>query len=142
VIDKVNGLLGKLQKVKSRGRDSWVACCPAHDDKSPSLKIDIKSGKILIKCWSGCETADILGAVGLDFNDIHPDKPIYHRSSGKKPTIYASDALRILKVEAMVVTLCAIDIKNKKPISDENHQRVILAMERINTMMEAADVQL
>ena len=142
MIEKVNGLLSKLQKVKSRGRDSWVACCPAHDDKSPSLKIDIKGGKILIKCWSGCSSEDILGAVGLDFSDIMPDKPIYHRSSGSKPTIYASDALRILKVEAMIITLCAIDIKNKKPINNEDHQRVMLAMDRINTMMEASDVQL
>jgi hypothetical protein len=78
----------------------------------------------------------------MDFSDIFPDKPIYHRSSGKKPTIYASDALRILKIEAMVVTLCAIDIKNKKPINAEDHNRVLLAMERINTMMEACDVQL
>jgi hypothetical protein len=142
MIDKVNGLLGKLQKVKSRGRDSWVACCPSHDDKSPSLKIDIKGGKILIKCWSGCGVEDILGAVGLDFSDIMPDNPVYQRSSGKKPTIYASDALRILKVEAMVITLCAIDIKQNKPINDEDHSRVILAMERINTMMEASEVTL
>ena len=142
MIDKVNNLLSRLQKVKSRGRDSWVACCPAHDDKSPSLKIDIKGGKILIKCWSGCSTEDILGASGLEFKDIMPDQPMYHRSSGKKPTLYATDALRILKVESMVITMCAIDIKNKKPIADEDYKRVLLAMERINTAMEAADVQL
>ena len=141
MIDKANNLLGMLQGVKSRGRDSWVACCPAHDDKYPSLKIDIKDGKILIKCWSGCSAEDILEAVGLKFSDIF-ENPVYQRSSGKKPTIYASDALRILKVEAMVITLCAIDIKNKKAISDENHARVIKAMDRINIMMEASDVKL
>ena len=141
MIDKANNLLGMLQGVKSRGRDSWVACCPAHDDKYPSLKIDIKDGKILIKCWSGCSAEDILEAFGLKFSDIF-ENPVYQRSSGKKPTIYASDALRILKVEAMVITLCAIDIKNKKAISDENHARVIKAMDRINIMMEASDVKL
>jgi hypothetical protein len=142
MIEKVNGLLSKLQKVKSRGHDKWMACCPAHDDKNPSLVITLESGKILMTCWSGCEVESILGAVGMDFSDIFPDKPIYHRSSGKKHTIYASDALRILKVEAMIITLCAIDIKNKKPINNEDHQRVMLAMDRINTMMEASDVQL
>jgi hypothetical protein len=142
MIDKANNLLSKLGKVKSRGRDSWIACCPAHDDKSPSLKIDIKNGKILIKCWSGCSVEDILGAVGLEFSDILPDTPIYHRSSGKKPSLYASDALRIIKVESMIVTLCAIDIKNKRPINDEDYNRVMLAMQRINAAMEAADVQL
>ena len=142
MIDQVNNLLSRLQKVKSRGRDSWVACCPAHDDKSPSLKIDIKGGKILIKCWTGCSTEDILGAAGLEFKDIMPEQPLDQRSSGKKPTMYATDALRILKVESMIITMCALDIKHKRPIADDDMDRVMLAMERINLAMEAADVQL
>jgi len=142
MIDKVNNLLGRLTRVKSSGRDSWMACCPAHDDKSPSLKIDLKNGRILLKCWSGCSAEDVLGAVGMDFPDIMPDQPTHHRAKGTKPTLYATDALRILKVESMIITMCASDIKHKRPIADDDYQRVLLAMERINTAMEAADVKL
>lgn len=142
MIDKVNNLLSRMQKVKTRGRDKWMACCPAHEDKNPSLAITLESGKILMKCWSGCDVESILGAIGMDFSDIMPDHPIYHRSSAKKPTLYATDALRILKKESMIITMCAIDIKNKKHIAEDDFNRVMLAMERINAAMEASDVQL
>ncbi len=140
--DKVYNLLGKLQKVKENGRDSWMACCPAHDDKSPSLKIDIKNDKILIKCWTGCSIEDILGAVGLDFDDIFPDKPMYHRSSGQKPMLSSADALRIVKYEAAIIMMYGQDLKAGKTPSDEDHQRFVTAVHRVGEAMDAAGVRL
>lgn len=32
-------LLSTLDKVKQTRSDAWQACCPAHDDRSPSLNI-------------------------------------------------------------------------------------------------------
>ena len=140
--DKCLAFVNKLQKVKSVGRDSWMGCCPAHDDKNPSLKIDLKGEKILIKCWSGCDTESILGAVGMDFDDIFPDRPIYQRSSGRQPMLSSADALRIVKYEAMVIWMYGQDLKNKKTPSDEDHQRFVLAVSRVNDAMEAAGVKL
>ena len=140
--DKCVAFVNKLQKVKSVGRDSWMACCPAHDDKNPSLKVDLKGEKILIKCWSGCDTESILGAVGMDFDDIFPDRPIYQRSSGRQPMLSSADALRIVKYEAMVIWMYGQDLKNKKTPSDEDHQRFVLAVSRVNDAMEAAGVKL
>ena len=140
--DKCVAFVNKLQKVKSVGRDSWQACCPAHDDKNPSLKIDLKGEKILIKCWSGCDTESILGAVGMDFDDIFPDRPIYQRSSGRQPMLSSADALRIVKYEAMVIWMYGQDLKKNKTPSDEDHQRFVLAVSRVNDAMEAAGVKL
>jgi hypothetical protein len=135
-------MLSRLNKVKSKGRDSWMCECPAHQDKSPSLKIDLKNGKILIKCWSGCDTESILNAIGLDFSDILPDSPQFHRSKGTEPTIYATDALRVLKHEAQIIVLGAIYIKNNKPISDDDLSSLLEAMKRINYVMDASGVKL
>lgn len=142
MMDKANNLLSRLNRVKSRGNDSWMCECPAHADKSPSLKIDIKNGKILIKCWSGCDTESILSAIGLTFSDILPDTPQFHRSKGIEPTIYSSDALRVLKHEAQIIVLTAIYIKNKKPISEDDLSSVLEAMKRINYVMDASGVKL
>ena len=44
----------------------WRCHCPCHDDSTPSLDIDEgEAGRILIRCRAGCETADVLAAVGL-----------------------------------------------------------------------------
>lgn len=51
----------------------WLGRCPAHEDKKPSLSISEKDGKILLKCHAGCETSDILAALGLDYKDLFSD---------------------------------------------------------------------
>ena len=44
-----------------RAGAQFVACCPAHDDSTPSLTIrDGSSGKILLHCHGGCSNADVI----------------------------------------------------------------------------------
>lgn len=70
----IDRLLNSLRKVKTTGRGQWVACCPAHDDKSPSLSIrEVEDGRILIHCFAGCSPLEVLGAVGMDFHDVMPE---------------------------------------------------------------------
>lgn len=69
-LDKV---LNRLDKVKSAGTDKWKACCPAHDDKNPSLAIsETSEGVVLLKCWAGCTTKEIVSAIGLELRDLFP----------------------------------------------------------------------
>ena len=35
----VTNLLSTLNKVKQTGPGRWIACCPAHVDKHPSLSV-------------------------------------------------------------------------------------------------------
>ncbi len=69
-LDKV---LNRLEKVKSAGANKWKACCPAHDDKHPSLAIsETSEGVVLLKCWAGCTTKEIVSAIGLELRDLFP----------------------------------------------------------------------
>src|SRR4051812_16150027 len=45
----------------------YIARCPAHNDKTPSLSIsEGKLGdRVVIHCWAGCELDAILEALGL-----------------------------------------------------------------------------
>lgn len=40
---------------------SWMACCPAHKDRSPSLSITSKGGRVLVKCFAGCSQESVIG---------------------------------------------------------------------------------
>ena len=63
-------LLPRLSGVR-KGWSGYVARCPCHDDKKPSLSLHEDSGRILIHCHAGCRTADILQALGgLRFPDL------------------------------------------------------------------------
>lgn len=69
----VNMLLDRLDKVRPSGRDKWMACCPAHDDKSPSLVITQVDDRVLIHCFGGCGGTEVLDAVGLDYGVLYPE---------------------------------------------------------------------
>jgi hypothetical protein len=46
----------------------WLAKCPAHDDRGPSLSICERDGKVLVHCFAGCsqrEVVEALRALGL-----------------------------------------------------------------------------
>ena len=56
-----------------RSGEGYVARCPAHDDHAASLSIgEGHDGRILLHCWAGCETRDILAALGLQWSDLFP----------------------------------------------------------------------
>jgi putative DNA primase/helicase len=45
----------------TRNRYGWLARCCCHEDKQPSLSLkDGDDGKLLIKCFAGCDARDVL----------------------------------------------------------------------------------
>jgi hypothetical protein len=58
----------------SRGR--WVARCPAHPDRAPSLRVaEGREGRALLHCFAGCSVADILRGAGLSVQQLFPAGP-------------------------------------------------------------------
>lgn len=53
--------IAKSLKGARQTNNGWEACCPIHNDKSPSLSIsDGKDGKILIHCHGGCGQRELV----------------------------------------------------------------------------------
>lgn len=46
-----------------RSGSGWVARCPAHEDRSPSLSISEFNGKVLFKCHAGCAQSSVIEAL-------------------------------------------------------------------------------
>jgi 5S rRNA maturation endonuclease (ribonuclease M5) len=68
-------LIAKLNKVTKVHNGGWKACCPAHDDKNPSLSVSEANGKVLVKCHAGCSGEAVMQAVGLTWKDLSDAKP-------------------------------------------------------------------
>ena len=56
--------------------------CPCHDDHTPTLKVTLEDGKILVHCYAGCQqkaVVDALKSRGLwpsnDYQDTGSDRP-------------------------------------------------------------------
>ena len=63
-------ILQRLEGVK--GRDGkYMARCPNHGDSTPSLSVSLgNDNKILLKCFAGCSTEDIVWSMGLTMKDL------------------------------------------------------------------------
>lgn len=129
----VNRLLDKLRKVKANGPGKWLACCPAHEDKTPSLAIRQADNRILVHCFSGCGAADVIAAAGMEFGDLFPEPlpQAEHARPRIRQPFSADDALRCLAREAGVIAIAAADIADGRKLTPVDAERVNLAMGRI-----------
>ncbi len=80
---KTEVLLQRLDKVRQTEK-GWQACCPAHDDKAPSLSISNEDGKTLLHCHAGCSTQDVVAALGINLADLFEDNGEDKKSTRKK----------------------------------------------------------
>lgn len=88
----VEHVLSKLPTAKPNG-DGWLACCPAHDDRSPSLSIKQgDDGRVLMKCFAGCSHDAIVLAMDLESKDLFvprdssKERPPANGDARSKPT--------------------------------------------------------
>lgn len=53
----------------------WMALCPAHEDRNPSLSVSEGDTCALVTCHAGCETEAVLSALGISMRDLY-DEPL------------------------------------------------------------------
>lgn len=74
-----DSLLHRLDGVRNVGEGRWIARCPAHQDRDPSLSVrELPDGRVLVHCHAGCGAVDVMASVGLSMTDLFPDGPTYH----------------------------------------------------------------
>jgi hypothetical protein len=69
LLDRLKTLGGPVHRSGSQ----WVARCPAHEDRTPSLAIADKDGRLLVRCHAGCTAEAVVGALGLTMADLFTD---------------------------------------------------------------------
>ena len=124
-------LLSLLSGVRQTGPGKWMARCPAHEDRSPSLSVrETDDGTVLINCFGGCGAADVVTAVGLELADLFPRRESDPRHSYRKPKKLRFNARELVELAVTEALICAIacgDIRSGKGLSDEDAQRVGVA---------------
>ena len=133
-------LLQHLQKVKRTGNGRWLACCAAHDDKTASLSVrELDDGRVLVHCFAGCSVNEVLGAVGLTFDALYPEKEIHHGKPERRP-FPAADILRAIAFESTLVLIAAADLLAGNPFNETDRARLALAASRIQAALTAGGI--
>ena len=77
---------------RPNGQNGFLVRCPVHADEKGSLSISPGNGSgFLFKCFAGCDTKEVLGAVGLTWQDVLPPRekfrkytPVQKRTPAKR----------------------------------------------------------
>ena len=87
----LSDILPHLDKVKKIG-DRYVACCPVHNDRNPSMTITEQDGRVLMHCFS-CQAngSDVMRKLRLS-----PGLLFAHTDSSAIPKKAYEDALEDL----------------------------------------------
>mgnify|MGYP000611776177 CR=1 FL=1 len=130
-------LLSRLQRVKRTGPGKWIASCPTREDRCPSLAVrEMDDGTILLHDFGGDSVEAILGAVGLSFTDLYPDKPGTYRKPAMRP-FNASDVLALVAFESSVAAIVISDVVKNDGATEQDLDRLLVAAQRLGNAAEA-----
>lgn len=117
----LQNVLSRLDKVKTAGSNKWKACCPAHNDRSPSLAItETSDGTVLLKCWAGCSAQLVVEAIGLELRHLFPSSQ-RERSGPSKAAINHERTIYLIGAEQL----------QKGELTGEDLERFYLAKQRL-----------
>ncbi|MGD9663020.1 MAG: hypothetical protein AB7U63_17320 [Porticoccaceae bacterium] len=131
-----DGFLPLMPKVQRSGNRARF-CCPAHQGKSRSAAAEqMPDGSIRIKCFAGCETIEILQAVGLTWLDIIPEHLRHNRQhvTPGKPFFDAMAAINAILVDLNVARI----VSNRMidgTATREDHDALRTAHHRISAVL-------
>ncbi len=132
-------VLARLEGVR-RAKSGFIARCPAHDDRSPSLAISVGvDGRVLLRCFAGCSALEIVTAMGLRLSDLFerptngawaPNRGFEARALAHAAELRA--AANLLDSEVGVVQ--AAIATGKLVVDQADAERFNLAVERIENV--------
>jgi len=126
-------VLERLDGVRSARDGRWRARCPSHGSRGGSLAIAEGDGRVLLFCHGGCEVEAILASIGLELTDLF-DRPLDHSREPIRRAWSATDVLKLVMQESMVVAIVGADCVSRRSIAEPDWQRLSQAVRRLNRL--------
>lgn len=119
-------ILNHLDKVK-KTPSGYVACCPVHDDKNPSMSVTEKDGVVLMHCFS-------CGANGLDVANSLQISPSALFTDVMMPVTMTRRLKSDLQTDAYVISIYESTKQSNGRLTYNDFKRYKLARERIKVL--------
>jgi CHC2 zinc finger len=122
----IDDILSRLEKVKQYNGRQWVACCPAHDDKTPSLAIKIgDENRVLMKCWAGCAIDEIVAAMDLSLSDLMGDVPKEHSNHKRGNRLSPTVVLKAVAANVLLAGIIVCDVAKAGHVTEEQKIKLL-----------------
>lgn len=139
LVSPAEKFLSRVEGVRQTGAGRWIFKVPTRKDNRPSGSArELDDGRLLIHDFGGDSVADILAAVGLEMSDLFPDDHRGDQGKSERRPFLATDALRCVAFEALVVAAAAAAMATGEPLSSVDRDRLLVAAERLNSAAKVA----
>lgn len=108
------------------------ACHGAKRDLSVAIA-EADDGRVLLHCFGGCTPQQIVGALGLQIEDLFPPRPAapgQGKPAGPARPYSVGDMLRALRRELQVAWVVLADVAAGRELTDTDRRRAAVARER------------
>jgi len=123
-----------------------MACCPAHDDRTPSLGVSLGRQAILFHCFAGCDQQSVLAALAREGFEApalfsgsattnEPESANTRKPSAAAPRIWrdaqplrASPAKAYLESRGILAASAALRFHPRTPLGPKGQARFLPAM--------------
>ena len=119
-------ILNHLDKVKKTA-SGYIACCPVHNDRNPSMSVTEKDGVVLMHCFS-------CGANGLDVANSLQISPSALFTDVMMPVTMTRRLKSDLQTDAYVISIYESTKQSNGRLTYNDFKRYKLARERIKVL--------
>lgn len=137
--DPVQALLTRLDDPRPTGRDRWRAACPVCGGRNRStLSVGVgDTGAVLLRCWkSGCGAEQVAHALGLNVEDLFPERHSHAGAPARRRLIGAAQALDLLEAEITLTIVCLSDMARGDALDVAMRERLLLAAARVSMLRD------
>jgi hypothetical protein len=134
----IDAVISRLERVKPTGPGTWLASCPtsrhARGDRSRGLSIrEGDDGRVLIHCHAGCPVDEIVGALGLQLQDLFPAREITYPSHSPRHGLIGRprviripwpDLFEALEHQLLVCSMAFSDLAKGKDFTAEDAEAI------------------
>lgn len=131
--DPVALILERLEGARKSGT-GWIARCPAHKDRSPSLSVREGTRGAVLHCHAGCATQAVVEAIGLRMADLF-NEPLSLPQRRQRAT---RAILKGVVTESLVVVCAASPVG---VLTDADNARLSTALARLRAALSLDGLQ-
>lgn len=129
-------LLNRLEGVRQTGEGRWIAKCPAHDDRSPSLTLRDAGDLLLVTCHAGCDFYDVIGAAGMAPSKLFSNPKSASRSLYVDTVeIPPADVMLLLEKDLIVLAIGNNTLMSGGTLCDAGRESMLAAQRRVFAIM-------
>ena len=128
--------LGLLSGVKKSGV-GFMASCPAHDDRSPSLSVkEGNDGRVLLHCFAGCTFYEVIESLGLSPGDLFVHLDGASNAGHNSLKLPVSKLRPAIELERQILFLIQCDRLKGRAISSIDSERELIALQRLTSVKD------